>query len=173
MRSVVIFAALALTAGAMAPRYAAQIGTEPHSAPRAALAEDPALPAAATAGSRSIVVPPDARGHFLVDGLVDGRRLQFMIDTGASVVALTARDAAALGLHPAPSEFRAEVRTANGIVRAASTTLDRVEIGDVELRDVAALVLPEEALSDNLLGLSFLSRLHRFEYSGGKLVLEQ
>jgi aspartyl protease family protein len=173
MRSIVIFAALALTAGAIAPRYAAQIGTESHSAPRAAIAAHPALSAAATADSRSIIVPSDGRGHFLVDGLVDGRRFQFMIDTGASVVALTARDAAALGIHPAASEFRAEVRTANGTVRAAPTTLDRVEIGDVELRDVAALVLPQEALSDNLLGLSFLSRLHRFEYSGGRLVLEQ
>jgi aspartyl protease family protein len=58
-------------------------------------------------------------------------------------------------------------------VRAAPTTLDRVEVGDIVVRDVTALVLPDEALSGNLLGLSFLSRLRRFEYSGGKLVLEQ
>ena len=48
-----------------------------------------------------------------------------------------------------------------------------VEIGDLVVRDVAALVLPDEALSENLLGLSFLSRLRHFEYSDGKLVLEQ
>ena len=48
-----------------------------------------------------------------------------------------------------------------------------VQIGSLELRDVTALVLPDDALSDNLLGLSFLSRLHRFEYSDGRLVLEQ
>jgi aspartyl protease family protein len=58
-------------------------------------------------------------------------------------------------------------------VRAAPARLDMVEVGSLELRDVAALVLPEGALSDNLLGLSFLSRLRRFEYSDGKLVLEQ
>jgi len=96
-----------------------------------------------------------------------------MVDTGASVIALTASDAGRLGIHPAQSEFVAEVRTANGTVRAAPITLDRVEVGDIVVRDVTALVLPDGALSDNLLGLSFLSRLHHFEYSGGKLVLEQ
>ena len=59
------------------------------------------------------------------------------------------------------------------MVRGAPARLDVVEIGDLQLHDVAALVLPDQALSDNLLGLSFLSRLRRFEYSDGKLVLEQ
>jgi len=83
------------------------------------------------------------------------------------------RRAARLGIHPPQNAFVAEVRTANGTVRAAPARLDVVEIGGLEVRDVAALVLPDQALSDNLLGLSFLSRLHRFEYSDGKLVLEQ
>ncbi len=96
-----------------------------------------------------------------------------MIDTGASVIALTASDAAQLGIHPAQREFIAEVRTANGTVHAAPTRLDMVEVGDLVVRDVPALVMPDETLSDNLLGLSFLSRLRRFEYSDGKLVLEQ
>jgi aspartyl protease family protein len=88
-------------------------------------------------------------------------------------VALTARDAARLGIHPSRNAFAADVKTANGTVRAAPARLDVVQIGSLELRDVTALVLPDDALSDNLLGLSFLSRLHRFEYSDGKLVLEQ
>jgi aspartyl protease family protein len=58
-------------------------------------------------------------------------------------------------------------------VSAAPARLDIVQVGGIEVRDVAALVLPDGALSDNLLGLAFLSRLRRFEYSGGKLVLEQ
>ena len=119
------------------------------------------------------MVPRDARGHFQVDAQVDGGRLSFMVDTGASVIALTASDAARLGIHPSLGEFVAEVRTANGTVRAAPTQLDAVEVGDLVVRDVAAVVLPDEALSDNLLGLSFLSRLRRFEYSDGKLVSEQ
>jgi aspartyl protease family protein len=96
-----------------------------------------------------------------------------MVDTGASVIALTARDAAMLGIHPADSEYVAMVRTANGTVRAAPVELDMVEIDDIVLHNVSAIVLPEGALSDDLLGLSFLQRLHRFEYADGKLVLEQ
>jgi aspartyl protease family protein len=113
------------------------------------------------------------RPFFDVDGRVNGRRIDFVVDTGASVVALTARDAARLGIHPSRNAFVADVKTANGTVRAAPARLDVVQIGSLELRDVTALVLPDDALSDNLLGLSFLSRLHRFEYSDGRLVLEQ
>ena len=129
--------------------------------------------AATAANSRSVIVPRDERGHFQVDARIEGRKLSFMVDTGASVIALTASDAARLGIHPAQREFVTEVKTANGTVRAAPVRLDEVEVGDLVVRDVAALVMPDEALSDNLLGLSFLSRLRRFEYSGGRLVLEQ
>jgi aspartyl protease family protein len=171
MRSVIVFALLALGAAILVPRYAMHVGAAPGLL--APAARTPALAATAAANPRSIAVPRDARGHFEVDGRVDGRRLSFMIDTGASVIALTATDAARLGFYPAAREFVAEVKTANGIVRAAPLRLDVVEVGDLVVRDVAALVLPDEALSDNLLGLSFLSRLRRFEYSDGRLVLEQ
>ncbi|MDR3421834.1 MAG: TIGR02281 family clan AA aspartic protease [Xanthobacteraceae bacterium] len=171
MRSVVTFAALALAASVLVPRYASHMAAAP--APLA-LSARPQVPATGSAAnSRSLVVPRDARGHFEVEARVEGRHVNFMVDTGASVIALTASDAGRLGIHPAPREFVTEVRTANGTVRAAPTRLDRVEVGDLVVRDVAALVLPDEALSDNLLGLSFLSRLRRFEYSDGKLVLEQ
>jgi len=96
-----------------------------------------------------------------------------MVDTGASVIALTARDATMLGIQPAERDYVAIVNTANGTVRAAPVQLGMVEIEDLVAHDVDALVLPDRALSENLLGLSFLSRLRRFEYSGGKLVLEQ
>lgn len=171
MRAIIVFALLALGASILVPRYAMRMGAAP--AP-AGLAARPLAPVATpTVNSRSVVVPRDERGHFQVDGRVDGRQLSFMIDTGASIIALTAGDAARLGIHPAQREFVAQVKTANGTVRAAPTQLDMVEVGDLVVRDVAALVLPDGALSDNLLGLSFLSRLRRFEYSDGKFVLEQ
>ena len=171
MRSIFVFAGLALAAAILAPRYVSQFGATP--APLALQAHPAPAPAAAGSSSRSVVVPRDGRGHFEVDARVNGRHIDFMVDTGASVIALTARDAARLGIHPAQNAFVAEVRTANGVVRGAPARLDVVEIGDLQLHDVAALVLPDQALSDNLLGLSFLSRLRRFEYSDGKLVLEQ
>ncbi len=138
------------------------------------MAARPVTPAAAApSNSRSVVISPGSNGHFQVEGRVDGRRMDFMVDTGASVIALTERDAAMLGIHPAQSEYVAMVKTANGTVRAAPVELNMVEIDDLMVRNVAAMVLPDGALSDNLLGLSFLSRLRRFEYTDGKLVLEQ
>ena len=115
----------------------------------------------------------NADGRFQIGGRVDGRRLTFTVDTGASVVALSADTAATLGIHPSASEFTALVSTANGTVRAAPIELDRVEIEDITVRNVAAMVLPDGALRDNLLGMSFLSRLHRWQFADGKLVLEQ
>lgn len=171
MRSVFTFAALALTAGIIVPRYASHMGEAPGPA---ALTARPAPPVGElSSASRSIIVSRDHRGHFQVDARVDGRHLNFMVDTGATVVALTESEAAGLGIHPAPYEFVVDVKTANGTVRGAPIKLDRIEVGDIVVRDVAALVMPDRALSDNLLGLSFLSRLRRFEYTGGKLVLEQ
>jgi aspartyl protease family protein len=173
MRSVITFAAFALAAGVIVPRYVAQMHAV-NQAPAMLAAHPVAAAAPATSeDSRSVVIAPASNGHFQVEGRIDGRRMDFMVDTGASVIALTERDAAMLGIHPAESEYVAMVRTANGTVRAAPVQLDMVEIDDIVVRDVAAMVMPDGALSDNLLGLSFLSRLHRYEYSGGKLVLEQ
>ena len=70
-------------------------------------------------------------------------------------------------------DYTARVSTANGEVKAARTKLRRVQIGGITVYDVSAMVLPDEALSTNLLGVSFLSRLKRYEYANGRMVLEQ
>jgi aspartyl protease family protein len=172
MRSVLTFAALAVVAALIVPRYAAQMHASAP-APTMMAAHPVAAAQPAVSDTRSVVIAPGSNGHFQVEGRVDGRHMDFMVDTGASVIALTERDAAMLGIHPAERDYVAMVKTANGTVHAAPVTLDMVEIDDIVVRDVAAMVLPDNALSDNLLGLSFLQRLHRFEYSDGKLVLEQ
>jgi aspartyl protease family protein len=174
MRSIIIIAVLALLVAGVAPKYMERLGASPRPAAQAAAAPQPA-PAAApsTAGPRSVVIQRDGRGHFRTDGTVDGRRIGFMVDTGASAVALRQGDAARLGVHPAQRDYAVQVATANGTVRAAPVTLGMVEVGGVTVRNVAALVIPDEALGENLLGLSFLSRLHRFEYREGRLVLEE
>jgi aspartyl protease family protein len=96
-----------------------------------------------------------------------------VVDTGATQIALRESDAARLGFHPTPRDYSIRVHTANGMTRAAVVRLRMVEIGGIVVRDVDAMVLPDEALSENLLGLSFLSKLKRFEYAKGQLILEQ
>ena len=175
MRSIITIAVTACAVAVVTPKLVEHI-REMKPAP-SAVAMKAAAPAEQPVRvhypTRSVVVSPDRHGHFRVEGRVDGRRLGFMVDTGASVIALTAKDAARLGIRPMRSEFTATVTTANGAIKAAPASLNAVEIDGITVRDVRALVLPDEALSENLLGLSFLSRLRRFEYARGKLVLEQ
>ena len=124
-------------------------------------------------GRRSVSIARDGRGHFQTEGRIDGQRVGFMVDTGASVIALNESSAARFGLRPSRNDYRATVSTANGTIKAAPTRLAMVDVGGLIVRDVDAMVLPDEALSENLLGLSFLSKLKRFEYANGKMVLEQ
>lgn len=125
-----------------------------------------------TRNSRSISLPRGAGGHFYTDGLVDGRRIEFIVDTGASMIALREGDAARLGIHPSERDYNLRMQTANGIVLAAPVDLNRVELGDLMVRNVRAIVLPDQALAQNLLGMTFLSQV-RWQYQGARLVLEQ
>jgi aspartyl protease family protein len=124
------------------------------------------------AGSRTVALQRDGRGHFQVDARVDGRRIGFMVDTGASSIALRVSEAARLGIHPKPSDYTIRTHTANGTGRAAPVQLHRVEVNGITVRDVQAVVVPDEALGENLLGMSFLSRV-KWTYDRGRLVLEQ
>lgn len=171
MRNLMIFAGLLICLGT----FMAQVADKMTPGPAAATATRKALPAetVAQAVNRSLSIPRDDRGHFLTEGRIDGQRIAFMVDTGASVIALNESSAARFGLRPARGDYKATVTTANGIIKAAPTRLAMVEIGGLVVRDVDAMVLPDEALSENLLGLSFLSKLKRFEYANGKMVLEQ
>jgi aspartyl protease family protein len=171
MRVVIPVVIVSLVACVFAPRYAAQIMSAPDTATVVATAHSDTAPQSNVAASRAVVIAPSRGGHFRVEGRVDGRRISFMVDTGASVIALKAEDAATLGVRPAERDYAAMVRTANGAV-VAPVELDTVEIEDLEVHNVAAVVLPPGAVNENLLGLSFLRRLRRFEYADGKLVLE-
>jgi len=82
-------------------------------------------------------------------------------------------DAARVGIRPRPSDYTATAITANGKIKAARATIDRIELGGITVYDVPGMVLPDEALAKNLLGVSFLSRLKRYEYANGRIVLEQ
>jgi aspartyl protease family protein len=90
-----------------------------------------------------------------------------------TLVALNEKSATRFGFRPTPGDYNATVSTENGTIKAARTRLAMVELGGLVVRDVDAMVLPDEALSENLLGLSFLSKLKRFKYANGRMVLEQ
>jgi aspartyl protease family protein len=173
LRAVISIAAIALAASAVVPYYAAQFASSNAGTLARAVHSDNPLPQPSALSSRTVIIPPGRGGHFRVGGRIDGRPVDLMVDTGASVIALTQRDAAMLGIRLAESDYTAMVKTANGLVRVARAELDTVEIDDLLVHNVAAVVLPPGVLNENLLGLSFLSRLRRFEYADGKLVLEQ
>lgn len=176
MRNIIVLAAALTVSGVVMAQVADHWSS-------ARLAQ--AAPAGVTTGSAGsspsnssqssrghVAIPRDSRGHFQTDARIDGQRVSVMVDTGASIIALNESAAARLGFRPAPSAWRATVSTANGKVKAAPVRLGSVDIGGIVVRDVDAVVLPDESLGENLLGLSFLSRLKRFEYADGRLILE-
>jgi aspartyl protease family protein len=166
MFRLLVFAVLMLAGGVVAVRFVDQAARPP------AAAAMPVQPAAQPANSRTMEIRASDGGHFGVEARVDGRRLQFLIDTGASQVVLRASDAAKLGLHPSARDYSIRISTANGEGRAARVDLRMVEVGNIIVRDLPALVVADEALATNLLGMSFLSRV-RWSHERGRLVLEQ
>jgi aspartyl protease family protein len=170
MRQFVLFAVATLVLAGLAPRYLAKVG-QPTTV--AAIARDADTAGSSnSANSRTITIRQANNGHFQVDAVVEGRRMDFLVDTGATMIALRESDAARLGIHPAERDYTGRSSTANGIVRVAPVSLDRVEVGDITVRNVAAVIIPDQALSQNLLGMSFLSRV-RWQQENGRLILDQ
>lgn len=110
----------------------------------------------AASGSGSVTLKADGRGHFVTSGQVNGGSVQFLVDTGATVVALPAADAKRLGLEYIRGE-RGIVQTAGGPTPAYRIKLDTVRVGDITVHGVDAVVL-EGGLAIALLGMSFLNR---------------
>lgn len=122
------------------------------------------------AANRRIVLQADGRGHFTGQGRINGKLVQFMVDTGASTLALGAPEAERLGL-AYRSGRPVRVGTANGSTQAWAVRLASVRIGDTELTDVEAIVVPE-SMPHVLLGNNVLAR---FQMTRGpqQMVLEQ
>ncbi len=173
MRQMLLFAAAVLLVGGYGAQYAdrAVSGRQPRADVVQPVSTERSGPESGY--GRSMTLDADRAGHFKAEARIDGRSLDFMVDTGASLVTLRESDAAQIGIRPMPADYTARVSTANGTIKAARTKLDRIEIGDITVFDVPALVLPDDALSQNLLGVSFLSKLKRYEYADGRMVLEQ
>jgi aspartyl protease family protein len=169
MRQTILFAVAALILAAVIPRYYANLQPAPIVSTRSSMTLT--TPASSTT-SRSVTLRQGGNGHFQVEAIVDGRRLDFLVDTGATSIALRESDAAWIGVHLAARDYTGLSATANGVVRVAPVTLNRVEVSDIVLYNVAAVVIPDQSLGQNLLGMSFLSRV-RWQQENGRLVLEQ
>jgi aspartyl protease family protein len=110
--------------------------------------------------------------HFRVDAVVNGHVMNFLIDTGASDVALSIDDARRLGFDPASLRFNQSYQTANGETMGARVTLDTITVGDITARDVRASVMQGD-VGVSLLGMSFLNALGSYEFRGERLILRR
>nr|WP_070959738.1 TIGR02281 family clan AA aspartic protease [Hyphomonas sp. Mor2] len=114
---------------------------------------------------------PDS--HYWTRALVNQKTsVEFMVDTGASVVALTYKDAQKMGLRPDQLDYRWEIRTAGGKTLGASVMIDTIQIGQVKVKNVEAMVLRTD-LEQSLLGMSFLRELYSYEFRGERLIIQQ
>jgi aspartyl protease family protein len=123
----------------------------------------------AVAGSAALQRSDD--GHWHAESHVNGRSMTLMVDTGATLVALTQEDARRAVIDVRRLRYDREVRTASGTARAALVQLERLQVGTVRLRKVDAMVI-ERGLTTSLLGQSFLNRLDAFQVRGQLLRLQ-
>ncbi len=112
-----------------------------------------------------------ADGHFIANTRVNGGLITMIVDTGASSVVLRPDDAGRIGYDVDKLNYTIPVRTANGTSFAARVRLKSISVGKVSANDVEALIARPGALHQSLLGMSFLSRLRSYEFSGDFLTL--
>jgi aspartyl protease family protein len=148
---------------------------------QAIAASAPATPAVASANRLAVaqeaasvtgelVLPRGEDGHFYADVTIDGATSRMLVDTGATVIALTGEDADAMGIYWDETAVRPVARGANGMVYGVPVTLEAVELGPIEARGVEAVVVPQ-GLGISLLGQSFLSRIEKVEMDQQRMVL--
>ncbi|MFM7084248.1 MAG: TIGR02281 family clan AA aspartic protease [Hyphomicrobium sp.] len=110
-------------------------------------------------------------GHFIARGRVNGSPIIMLVDTGASTVVLKPSDAERAGIDLQTLSYSTPVQTANGSTLAAPIRLRLISIGEINVEDIEALVAKPGSLNQSLLGMSFLKRLHSYEFAGDFLTL--
>ena len=135
-----------------------------------AQAATPVVEAAVGASGTDAQVVKGADGHYWAEANIDGKAVRVLVDTGASVVALTRADALRLGVDPEPEAFTGKVQTASGVVRAAPVQLKTISVAGARVDRVEALVV-EQGLEYSLLGMSYLGRLSAFSATPAGLTL--
>lgn len=125
-----------------------------------------------TSYAKAAVISRKDDGHYWTIASVNGTSVEFMIDTGASIIALTPRDAQRIGVDMDALSYDGRINTAGGQIKGAYITIKEVRIGRVKIKEVDAVVLPE-GLSQSLLGMSFLGQLYSYEFRQNQLIIRQ
>lgn len=110
--------------------------------------------------AKSIQLYPDPNGHYVVDGLIDGTTVRFLVDTGATTIAINKQTAKRLGLLYRVDGRPTVVQTASGVTSAYRVEFDKVQIRAITLRRVEGVVIDGDYPREALLGQSFLNRLN-------------
>lgn len=172
MRSDLVAAIFLIVAAIVTVRYWEMRAPENHGQTQQEFSDE----AAASKHSiykRSVKIRIGQNQQYFTQAEVNSRSLPFLIDTGAAFVALRESDLQRAGMIVRRSDFTQPISTANGQSYAARVELDEVEINGISVRNVDAFVLHDEQLDINLLGMSFLSKLSRFETRNGEMTLTQ
>jgi len=122
-------------------------------------------------GALTVTLAKAASGHFEVHGRVNGKRVNFLVDTGASSVVLSKEDAQRAGIDTDTLSYSVPIMTANGRASAASINIGSLRIGDIERTNIRAMVTKDGLLSGSLLGMNFLQTLGGFTVRGDQLIM--
>ena len=120
--------------------------------------------------SGSIAVPRATDGHYYLSLELNGTPVRFVVDTGATDLVLSQRDAQRIGIDTEDLAFLGRANTANGMVATADVSIDQVTLGPITDRNVRASVNGGE-MTDSLLGMNYLNRFERIEIADGRLIL--
>ena len=153
-------------------REAAEAAIEQNSVIAAATANAQGSKSNGAYYGREVRLAAGPNHQYFVTAAINSRPASFLVDTGASFVALRDSDARKANIYVSWSDYKHAVRTANGETKAALIDIDVIEIDGIKVENVKAFILPDEQLGMNLLGMSFLSQLESVEQRGGELVLK-
>lgn len=176
MRAEYLWVVAIVASAVVAVRYLDNAGGAPSAkAPEAggalALSAHGPAPETASVWGEEVRIKAGPDRQFYVEADVNRRAARFLVDTGATYVALRESDASSAGVYTSHADYTYPVKTANGETRAALVMIDEIEIEGLRVENVRAFILRDEQLAVNLLGMSFLSRLESVEARRGEMVL--
>lgn len=130
------------------------------------------MPSRATQSAQGFEVQRARDGHFYLTLQVNGKNIPFVVDTGATDIVLSRDDAEKIGIDPESLSYIGRANTANGVVKTATTVLDRIALGDTVDYDVRASVNGGQ-MDGSLLGMAYLNRFSEISMRGDRLILKR